>query len=180
MKLKKRKEERAWQPYYCKDRKSWVVPLTQGYEALIDECDVSDVQEYKWFANNVASSTRRLTKSYIYPSSRLGLPRNYVYLHRFIMDAPKGMTVDHINGNTMDNRRANLRVCTYRENSCNRETHRSGKLVGTYRTKHGKYAAQIKIDGALKYIGIYPTEYEAHQAYLEAYKDIIAKERSAA
>ena len=180
MKMKRKKLERPWEPYYCKDRQSWVVPLTQGYEALIDECDVSDVQEYKWFANNVASLNRKLKKSYIYPSSRLGLQRGYVYLHRFIMEAPKGMTVDHINGNTMDNRRANLRVCTIRENACNREAHRSGKRVGTYRTKNGKYTARIRIDGNIKYIGLYLTEHEAHQAYLEAYNDIITKEKSAA
>lgn len=180
MKLKKRKMERAWEPYYCKDRQSWVVPLTQGYEALIDECDVKDVQEYKWFANNVTASARKLKKSYTYPSSRVGLERGYVYLHRFIMNPAKGMTVDHINGNTMDNRRANLRICTYRENSCNKEAHRSGKLVGTYRTKFGKYAAQIKVDGIVRYIGLYATEHEAHQAYLEAYNDLISKEKSAA
>lgn len=172
--------ERAWEPYYCKDRESWVVPLTQGYEALIDECDVKHVQEYKWFANNVVSASRGLKSRYIYPSSRAGMSSGYVYLHRFIMSPGKGLTVDHINGNTMDNRRANLRICTYRENSCNHEVHRSGKKVGANRTRFGTYVAQIRIDGAIKYIGSYPTEHEAHQAYLEAYNDLITKEKSAA
>lgn len=180
MKVKKKKIERPWEPYYCKDRQSWVVPLTQGLEALIDECDVKDVQEYKWFANNVTSSSRKLTKSYTYPSSRCGLRNGYVYLHRFIMNPQKGFAIDHINGNTLDNRRSNLRICTARENSCNKEAHRSGKMVGTYKTKSGKFAAQIKIEGRLKYIGSYRTEYEAHQAYLEVYNDLIAKEKSAA
>lgn len=180
MKAKKRKVQRAWEPYYCKNRQSWIVPLTQGMEALIDECDVKYVQEYKWFANTVTPAKNRAKKRYTYPSSRIGLDKGYIYLHRFIMEPAKGLTVDHINGNTMDNRRANLRICTYRENSCNHEAHRSGKLVGTYRSKTGSYNAQIQVDGKVKHIGVFKTEYEAHQAYLEAYNDIITKEKSAA
>jgi len=44
----------------------------------------------------------------------------YIQLHRFVMNNPKGMLIDHLNGNTLDNRRCNLRVCNYSENGLNR------------------------------------------------------------
>ena len=174
----KKKEERAWEPYYCDSRKSWIIPLTQGLEALIDEQDVSLVNEYKWYANTVHKNS---TKSYTYPCSHpYGRANAYVYLHRFIMSPKKGDVIDHLNGNTLDNRRSNMRICSTRENCCNRSAHRDGRLVGTCKTKDGTYFARIKISNKTKYLGTFKTEHEAHQAYLEAYNELITKEKSAA
>lgn len=175
----KKKAERAWEPYYCDMRKSWVLPLTQGLEALIDEQDVPLLEKYKWYANTVNTSSGK--KSYTYPCSYpYGRADGYVYLHRFIMLPKKGEVIDHLNGNTLDNRRSNMRVCSYRENNCNKSTHRDGRLVGANKTKRGTYVAQIRIDGNLKYLGTFKTEHEAHQSYLAAYNELITKEKSAA
>lgn len=174
----KKKSERAWEPYYCDSRKSWIIPLTQGLEALIDEQDVSLVNKYKWYANTVANNRE---KKYTYPCSYpYGRANGYVYLHRFIMSPKKGEVIDHLNGNTMDNRRSNMRVCSSRENNCNKSFHRDGKLVGAVKTKDGTFVSRIKTDGKLKYLGTHKTEYEAHQAYLEAYNELLTKEKSAA
>lgn len=172
--------KRDWEPYYCETRKSWVIPLTMGLETLIDEQDVKFVSEWYWQSTCVANLKKR---KYIYAASYLGVKgkdRRLVYLHRFLMQPKKGQIVDHLNGNMLDNRRSNLRVCTQRENMCNQTVHRNGKLVGAIKLPNGKFRSGIRVNGYYSVIGIFDTEIEAHQAYLQAYNDLLSKEKSAA
>ena len=73
-------------------------------EALIDTEDIGKISSDKWCIdkNNYVKNSKQ------------------EYLHRVILGAPKDMCVDHINGNTLDNRKNNLRICTNRENTSNR------------------------------------------------------------
>ena len=88
-------------------------------------------------------------------------------------DIPKGMQIDHINGNKIDNRIENLRLVTNRRNQQNRKKHREGQLFGCYFNKSkGKYQTQIQISGKIIYLGRYKTEQEAHEAYKIACKYI--------
>ena len=83
------------------------------------------------------------------------------------MNPPKNMVIDHINGDKLDNRRSNLRICTKQQNVCNNDTHkdvRKGKYKG-YSLSRGKYAARIKVKGKLIYLGGYDTEEAAALAY---------------
>lgn len=86
-----------------------VVPfqLSDGSLALVDDCDRHLVVEVKW-----SRSSRKG-----YAAGRVGGQR--VYLHRYILQAPKGLQVDHINGDVLDNRRSNLRLCTAGQNQWN-------------------------------------------------------------
>jgi hypothetical protein len=72
--------------------------------------------------------------------------RKSIQLHRFIMDAPKGKVVDHINGDGRDNRKENLRICTFSENSRNRHHTPKGKFpyygVTSATRKHTKLAKE--------------------------------------
>lgn len=75
--------------------------------------------------------------------------------------------IDHINGNSLDNRIKNLRDLTTRENCSNKRVHRNGKLVGCYFDKwSGRWKAQIQVNGKIHHIGRYNTEKQAHAAYL--------------
>jgi hypothetical protein len=77
--------------------------------------------------------------------------------------------IDHINGIKIDNRIVNLRDVTSRENQSNFHTHRNGKLVGaSYHKLFKKWLATIEINGERIYLGNFPTEEAAHQAYLTA------------
>lgn len=175
-----KKVKRDWKPYYCNVRNSWVVPLTMGLETLIDEEDLPLVEPFMWQASKVASTNKR---DYIYAASYFGrksIKQPLVYLHRFLMNPKRGQVIDHLNGDTLDNRKSNLRVCTQRENMCNQMFHRSGKLVGAQRRDNGKFASRIKIDGKYLVLGTFNTEFEAHQAYLDAYNELIEKKKSAA
>ncbi|MBU9360066.1 HNH endonuclease [Burkholderia multivorans] len=88
------------------------------------------------------------------------------HLHRLITNAPDGYVVDHINGNKLDNRRENLRVCTVAQNLRNRRRAKSNKsgLKGVYLDKT-RWRAQIRIDGRKICLGSFPTADLAHEAY---------------
>lgn len=89
-------------------------------------------------------------------------PRNakvYTLLHRFLLDPPADMEVDHINRNALDNRRANLRSVTRSQNIQNQRTAKSGSASGIrnvyYRPKRGTYVVSLRVDGKQKHIGEY-------------------------
>ena len=89
-----------------------------------------------------------------------------VYLHRFIMDAPKGMVVDHINHLREDNRKCNLRVCTKSQNN------RNLSCTGYYfNKKYGKWQAYITLNGKRKSLGTFEKEVEAKEARKVAEKE---------
>ena len=102
-----------------------------------------------------------------------------VYYHTIVWilstgkDIPKGMGIDHINGNKIDNRIENLRLVTQRENTQNGKVHRNGHLFGcTFNKPIGKYIANIQINGKQIHIGLYNTEQQAHEAYRIACRHI--------
>lgn len=80
-----------------------------------------------------------------------------------IEDSSTNNCIDHINGNRLDNRIANLRVVTHQENQWNQT-----KAKGYYKRPNGKYQAYIRLNDNSIIIGTYDTEQEAHQAYLQA------------
>jgi len=87
----------------------------------------------------------------------------HVRLHKLVMgQAPSGCVTDHINGNKLDNRRANLRFATFRENALN--THRRGDGVWFNRSKN-RWQAQHRYYGHRHHIGTFRTQQEALDAY---------------
>lgn len=94
----------------------------------------------------------------------------YSIFHRVVMNAKKGEVVDHINGDTLDNRRSNLRVCSYSQNSKNQKISKRNKtgVVGVCMSKNGKYIAQIRSDGKDMYLGSFKTIEEAIKARKDA------------
>lgn len=91
-----------------------------------------------------------------------------LYLHRFIYgNIPEGYVVDHINGDLLDNRKSNLRLCTHEENMRN-SSPRSAKYPGVNKTKSGTWVATLKVKQKVVFQKKFKTEEEAIQARIEA------------
>ena len=144
------------------------IQLTKGYVALVDDEDYESVSTYKWHA---AVRTRADGSVRVYAIGKIEKPSGdwvVQLLHRFIKNVPTGLQVDHINGNALDNRHENLRICTNTENSRNRHSQIRGasKFKGVVWDKqHSKWRAQIKVDLKCKYLGLFEIESDAALAY---------------
>jgi len=130
------------------------ISLSQGLFATVDAGDYEALSKYKWLAS------RRGRK--VYAVCRV--EGRYVYMHRMIMQAPKGLVVDHIDGNGSNNRRTNLRICTPQQNMANRGP-RGGtsKYVGVY-LQGTKWCVRIGYHGQNLYLGLFDDEIEAARA----------------
>jgi hypothetical protein len=112
------------------------IPLSQGLYATVDAADYERVSQYKWFATGCRGK--------VYAARHV--EHRLVLMHRFIMNPPRDKCVDHSDGNGLNNRRANLRICTLQENSCNK--HGKRKFIGVYPYgKTGKYQGRIMKQG---------------------------------
>lgn len=97
--------------------------------------------------------------------------KNGKKLHRLIMNAPKGMSIDHINGDKSDNRKSNLRICTNSENLRNRgsqSNNTSGYKGVSWSKELKKWRTQICINKKHIHVGLFKDKIEAAKAYNEA------------
>jgi hypothetical protein len=142
---------------------SILIPLPRGLFAIIDASDTERVLPYRWF---LSGGYVRRTEVRTGPG-----PRATILLARVILDAPSGTEVDHINQNKLDNRRANLRFATRRQNSRNRgpnANNTSGFKGVTWHKRTRRWHAQIGIGGRPYYVGSFDTAEDAAHAYNEA------------
>lgn len=112
----------------------------------VDDEDYLKYHHLKWHLSDTGYAVRRNKKT--------------ERLHRLIMNAPNGMVVDHLNGDKLDCRKANMRVCSQRENSLNRH----GVKGYAFDKTRGKWLVRYRN----KYYGRYETEAEAKKAYQNA------------
>lgn len=100
--------------------------------------------------------------------------KNLGHLHRFLLNYPEGMSVDHINGDKLDYRRCNLRICTHKDNIRNSKLSKNNKTgyvgVCTYSYERSKFEAYIHVNRKKIGLGIHNTAIEAARAYNEAAK----------
>lgn len=136
------------------------IPLPCGSVALVDVGDLHHVQASKW-----RYMERNAGKKYIVRGPRKDGIR---YLHRLIMGAQPGQIVDHINGDTLDNRKANLRFVTRAQNNTNRTVKRGGtsRFKGVQLCKStGRWRAMISDGARYMHIGRFDSECAAAYAY---------------
>jgi hypothetical protein len=141
--------------------------LKSGNKILVDACNSALLSENGWREHVVGRTSYVRRRKYI--GKKHG---KYVYevqyLHRLIMNPPKGMVIDHVDGNGLNNRRKNLRICTRAQNLSNqRKQHGcSSKYKGvTYHPKTGGWYSQIKFKKQHIYLGYFKKEEDAAIAY---------------
>lgn len=130
----------------------------EDYERVIKEKYSLSVTYDKTIKNFYVAFTAKPSHS----SSRL--------LHRYILNPPKSMTVDHINRNPLDNRKENLRICTQFINNQNQSHNTSGKVGVSYCKKDCKYKAYIKVNGKQINLGYYKNFDDAVKARVKGEK----------
>jgi hypothetical protein len=141
--------------------------LTQNQTAIIDDDDAEQVNRHKWYAHRARGSFYAV-RSVVDPET--GQNRQ-MFLHREMMGDPPGMQVDHRNENTLDCRKANLRVATHQQNTWNRGAHNvSGGRTTPYKgvfldRTHGRFKASIQHDKKRLSLGYFDTAEEAARAY---------------
>ena len=147
------------------------VPLTKGYEAIIDAADVHLVEEHNWCAKVFHRKDGSIQTVYAVRSERSGGKQHEIRMHRVLADTPDGMETDHHDGNGLNNRQSNLRDATRSQNQHNqrvRADNSSGaKGVGWDKTK-GKWRVRIGLNGKVRSLGRYTDINEASAAYAKA------------
>lgn len=99
-----------------------VVPMTQGFVAIVSAEDFRRVSKHSWHTHMSAGSRR----SHGQPYARACIDGRKVYLHRLIAGAPEDMHVDHKNRQTLDCRRENLEITTPAENQARKRKPKRG------------------------------------------------------
>lgn len=133
------------------------ITLTRGLSAKVDDEDFDRITNVgRWYAD-------------VWHGARIYAKNQASYMHRMILNNPKTGDVDHINGDTLDNRKENLRVVDRSTNMLNanviiRIDNKSGRKGVHFDSFYNGWKAEIKVAGKKFHLGIYKEKEEAFKA----------------
>jgi len=141
-----------------------LIPLTRGKSAIVDDADFVWLSQRTWtLSGNLGNH---------YASTWVPIKKTQRLMHREIMNPPSGIEVDHINGDHLDNRRMNLRLCSRSENGKNRKkcaTKTTSVYKGvSWNKSRMKWYSHIKHNGKSIHLGSFREEIDAAMAYNKA------------
>jgi len=135
------------------------VNIGKGYKAIVDDEDFEKISAFDWFVARDRNGTKRARRT----------TPDYIDMARIVLEVPGGFIADHINGDPLDNRKANLRLASKQQNLRNRG---KGLWLGRSSSRYkgvcllrGKWQAQIGKDHKNIYLGTFPCEFCAALAY---------------
>ena len=151
------------------------IALSRGIVAQVDDADFSWLNQWKWHSQvyrRSHSTSIYACRNVLRPNGQYGT----MGMHRQILGLDFGdpRFADHINHDTLDNRRTNLRIATREENMRNRKTNKNnttGFKGVSFHPKVGRYRAGIRLKGKLVYLGWADTPEAAHAIYCAAAKE---------
>lgn len=141
------------------------IPLSKGLYTLVDETDYEYLNQWNWYA--------RSGDGCVYASRSNSKAKIAINMHVVLLPAPDGKEPDHIDGDSLNNRRNNLRLVTHQENMWNRKpvTGSSSKFKGvSWQTATQYWKAYIKINEKQVHLGCFWDEVDAAIAYNKAAK----------
>lgn len=145
------------------------IPLTQGQVALVDDEDYAYLSQFKWYARWNARAYYASRQVPAQGSSRQRtLNLHNVVWERHFGEIPHGMTVDHHNVDSLDNRISNLRLATRSQQNRNQKVRKdssTGFRGVTWYERYGQYAARIRVHGKLTFLGYFDDPVDAARAY---------------
>lgn len=148
---------------------SSIIWLSKGKYAIVDNECAQDISQHKWWAMKGGKK--------FYATRKVN--RKILSMHYQIMNIPitKGWEVDHKNGNPLDNRKVNLRLCTKQQNQFNKANQpHSSKYKGVfYYQSRKKWVASIRINRKSKFLGYFHNEIDAGLAYNLAAKELFGE-----
>lgn len=144
-----------------------IIKSKHGNEVMrFDDADADIIQEYSWSLHNSGGASYARTSRTISKGKR-----EWFFAHNLITSTIySDLSIDHKNGDGLDNRRINLRICTHSQNAKNRKTQANNKsgykgVVKIKNTTNRSYRAFIRCDGKQIDLGCFSTPEEAASAY---------------
>lgn len=141
-----------------------LLPISKGQFAIVDDEDFDVLKNWKWKFTKQGYACRNFEVDGKWGSH---------WMHRVVMKVEKGVYIDHINRNKLDNRKSNLRVVTTLQNMANKGALKNNKcgLRGVhFHPGTGKYRAVLGWAGKRMSLGLFHTKEEAHDVYCAAAK----------
>jgi len=140
-----------------------IIKLTQGKETIVDDNDYEALSLHKWQTSN-GYATRCVW-------DKIARKNRTIYMHRIILSVPIGLEADHINGDKLNNKRSNLRICAPRDNKRNqriRSDNTSGYKGVCWDKANDKWMSSITVEGKSVNLGRFKKRDDAARAYNQA------------
>jgi hypothetical protein len=137
-----------------------IIQLTRGKVALVDDEDFERINQFTWHCSNRGYAMRSLP--------RLFGRRKAILMHREILATSGNVEIDHANMDKLDNRKANLRICTHGQNMHNYKkpiTNASGFKGVSWHEQNKKWRATLQVGGHQLHLGTFDDPTEAARAY---------------
>ncbi len=143
------------------------IPLTRGKFAIVDDEDFEFLNQWKWhYSVDIKKGNGRAAN------------RDRKYMHRILLNPPDKQMIDHKNGNSLDNRRQNLRFCTVSQNMMNSKPPKNSKsgIKGvSWHDRSKKWLTKIKYNGKFIHIGLFDNKEIAGEFYKAASLDLFGE-----
>jgi hypothetical protein len=144
-----------------------LIPLSQGLFAKVSDEDFEYLSKFKWSAKRDRGDFRAMRKTSLAEGYRS------IYMHRVILglDSSDKRVGDHINHDTLDNTRENLRIADLSQSAMNRriQSRKTCKYKGVFTTRRNdRWVAIIAVKGKNIHLGTFGSQEEAHEAYCVA------------